>query len=318
MPYQPVDYGNALLKAEQINALRVQNDPNSLKNQLLQAKILDLTNPGSSLEYGKVNPGSFTPSSLSKFEAAGGGPENFGLLENYAAPQIIDLGGVPHRVSRSGTGELQITKIPLSTLEAEMGGQGAKAYAGEAGKQFAQSGRANPYAPVQPGDINLNVGQAQLAPPSAGSLAASKTTATEQAKADVKEKVQKKANSKAYATFEIGLSNLEQSMKNTLTAPGMDLIPAVTANQQIAEGAKATMAPILKQLFRAAGEGIFTDKDQALLMEMLPTRNDHPEAVNAKLNNINVIVRSKLQMDMGEPSTTGESYEQRKARILGQ
>jgi hypothetical protein len=54
------------------------------------------------------------------------------------------------------------------------------------------------------------------------------------------------------------------------------------------------MAPILKQLFRDSGEGTFTDSDQALLMKMVPTRKDHPEARKAKLEMIDSIVQAKL------------------------
>jgi hypothetical protein len=54
------------------------------------------------------------------------------------------------------------------------------------------------------------------------------------------------------------------------------------------------MAPVLKQLFRAAGEGVFTDKDQELLIQMIPTRETNPEARKAMLDNIDAIVRAKL------------------------
>jgi hypothetical protein len=54
------------------------------------------------------------------------------------------------------------------------------------------------------------------------------------------------------------------------------------------------MAPILKQIFRTAGEGTFTDADQKLLLAMVPTRTDTPTARKAKLANIDTIVRAKL------------------------
>jgi hypothetical protein len=63
------------------------------------------------------------------------------------------------------------------------------------------------------------------------------------------------------------------------------------------------MAPVLKQLFRSSGEGTFTDKDQDLLMEMLPTRKDKPEARAAKLANIDAIVRAKLGMSSSQEQT---------------
>lgn len=98
----------------------------------------------------------------------------------------------------------------------------------------------------------------------------------------------------AYAAYQAGIKSLETAMSGTATGPVAGRIPAVTAAQQTAEGAEATMAPILKQLFRDAGEGTFTDADQALLMKMVPTRKDHPEARAAKIGMIDEIVRAKL------------------------
>jgi hypothetical protein len=98
----------------------------------------------------------------------------------------------------------------------------------------------------------------------------------------------------AYAAYQAGIGSLEKAMSGTATGPVAGRIPAVTAGQQIAEGAEATMAPILKQLFRDSGEGTFTDADQALLMKMVPTRKDHEEARKAKIGMIDEIVRAKL------------------------
>jgi hypothetical protein len=58
----------------------------------------------------------------------------------------------------------------------------------------------------------------------------------------------------------------------------------------VAEGAVAAIAPVLKQLFRVAGEGVFTDRDQQLLLDMVPKRTDFPQAREAKLANIDKIV----------------------------
>lgn len=98
----------------------------------------------------------------------------------------------------------------------------------------------------------------------------------------------------AYAAYQASVKNLESAMSDTATGPVAGRLPALTAAQQTAEGAQATMAPILKQLFRNAGEGTFTDQDQALLMKMVPTRQDHPEARKAKLGMIDEVVRAKL------------------------
>lgn len=109
----------------------------------------------------------------------------------------------------------------------------------------------------------------------------------------------------AYDTFKTGIASLEKAMSNTATGPVAGRIPAVTAAQQTAEGAEATMAPVLKQLFRDSGEGTFTDSDQELLMKMVPTRRDHPEARKAKIEMIDSIVRAKLGLD-GTAESGGE------------
>lgn len=94
--------------------------------------------------------------------------------------------------------------------------------------------------------------------------------------------------------YETAMKGLREGLAGTETGPIAGRIPAFTSSQQIAEGAVAAMAPILKQLFRASGEGTFTDRDQALLLEMVPKRTDTPEARAAKMQNIDAIVRAKL------------------------
>src|SRR5690606_32298898 len=98
----------------------------------------------------------------------------------------------------------------------------------------------------------------------------------------------------ALAQYEAAREGLVTGLQGTETGPVAGRLPAITEGQQIAEGGVAAMAPVLKQLFRSAGEGVFTDRDQALLMEMLPTRKDHPDAAKAKLANIDAIVKAKL------------------------
>jgi hypothetical protein len=107
----------------------------------------------------------------------------------------------------------------------------------------------------------------------------------------------------AYATYQAGVKSLEDAMSATSTGPLAGRIPAFTSNQQIAEGAEATMAPVLKELFRSSGEGTFTDADQALLMKMVPSRTDHAEARKAKLEMIDGIVRAKLGISTSDQAT---------------
>jgi hypothetical protein len=111
----------------------------------------------------------------------------------------------------------------------------------------------------------------------------------------------------AYAAYKAGVASLEKAMSGTTTNPVAGRIPAMTAAQQTAEGAQATMAPILKDLFRSSGEGTFTEGDQALLLKMVPTRTDHPEARKAKLGMIDEIVRAKLAIGGGQTAAQGNA-----------
>lgn len=95
--------------------------------------------------------------------------------------------------------------------------------------------------------------------------------------------------------FEFGLANLEEKLLGTTTGKIAGLFPALTGNQQLADQAKSLMAPILKQTFRAAGEGVFTDKDQELLLGMIPDRSMAPEAISQAIQNIQMLVELKLR-----------------------
>lgn len=96
---------------------------------------------------------------------------------------------------------------------------------------------------------------------------------------------------------------LESGLAGSETGPLVGRLPAFTTEQQIAEGAVSATAPILKQIFRSAGEGTFTDKDQELLLRMVPTRTDTPEARSAKIANIDRIIRAKVGVQ--QPASGG-------------
>lgn len=124
--------------------------------------------------------------------------------------------------------------------------------------------------------------------------AVQRAAGTAAANAEVDRDTQARQKAQALAQFEAAKKGLMDGLSGTETGPIVGRLPAVTTGQQVAEGAIAAMAPILKQIFRVAGEGTFTDRDQALLMEMLPTRKDLPEAAAAKLHNIDGIIKTKL------------------------
>jgi len=101
----------------------------------------------------------------------------------------------------------------------------------------------------------------------------------------------------AWTLYETAMQGLKSGLEGARTGPLTGRLPAFTAPQQVAEGGIAAMAPVLKQLFRVAGEGVFTDRDQQLLLDMVPKRTDHAEARAAKIANIDAIVKAKLGMD---------------------
>lgn len=126
-------------------------------------------------------------------------------------------------------------------------------------------------------------------------LAERRATQTADSEANIRK------NSAAFSTYQAAIGQLEKAASATATNPVAGTIPALSASAQIMEGAINTMAPVLKEMFRQAGEGTFTDKDQELLLNMVPTRKDHPEAVKAKLEMIDSLVRAKLQQGAAKP-----------------
>lgn len=129
-----------------------------------------------------------------------------------------------------------------------------------------------------------------------------------EAKAKVKQigdqAVKAKSNSTAFNIYQQGIDNLSEALGQTSTGFFSGLLPAFTSGQQTAQGAISIMGPVLKQMFRGAGEGTFTDKDQELLMAMLPTRSDNPEAIQAKLQSLDSVVRAKLGQPVSDTPTT--------------
>jgi hypothetical protein len=99
--------------------------------------------------------------------------------------------------------------------------------------------------------------------------------------------------------WRVAREGLLAGLKGTNTGPIAGRLPAVTAGQQIAEGGVAAVAPVLKALFRSAGEGVFTDRDQQLLLDMIPNRADHPETITAKMQMIDAIIEAKLTGQSG-------------------
>lgn len=140
--------------------------------------------------------------------------------------------------------------------------------------------------------------------------ALSRASGESQVKAQAEQAATNRTNSTAAKVYDEGMGGAIRALAGSSTGPIVGRLPALTSDQQIAEGGISAMAPVLKQMFRVAGEGTFTDKDQDLLMAMLPTRKDSPEAREAKAANVDNIVRAKLNMGPPQKATnpkTGET-----------
>lgn len=175
-----------------------------------------------------------------------------------AAPQIVDIGGVPHIWDRQ-KGKL---------VQAEVAGQKVTTES-VAGSQAQIKGATE--------------------------------RATLETRSDVKTGEQAVKNARALSVYDQGISNLLAAFDKAATGPGLGLIPAMGEDARILEGARSVMSPILKSIFREAGEGTFAKDDREQLESMLPTRSDTPEVARAKVQFIDSVVRSKLGVP-GEPS----------------
>jgi len=123
-----------------------------------------------------------------------------------------------------------------------------------------------------------------------------------------------KAMDEAFKVYEVGISNLGEALGQTETGYLYGKIPAITSGAQTFEAAGDLMLPVLKDIFRKAGEGTFTDSDQRVMENMLPTRGDAPEAARAKMKMLDDMIRAKLgkplapRVQQGQQSTPRLRY----------
>ena len=207
------------------------------------------------------------------------------FLEMKRAQKLIDMGGGAQGVV-TGTGVTPVTGS----------GQGVEGFRGEfAATEGNLEGIKS--AAAEGGRL---AAQWKLKPAVEAAVTEAVAVATQ---ASIIRK-EERSNAIAYKVYDTAMSSLGAALHDTSTGPFVGWLPSLTTNQQIADGAVAAMAPILKQIFRSAGEGTFTDSDQKLLIEMLATRADSPEARISKIRSIDAIVRAKLNMD-GQSAPVG-------------
>jgi hypothetical protein len=142
--------------------------------------------------------------------------------------------------------------------------------------------------------------------------------ATGQAKLEVDKIGKNRSNKRALDVYTGAMSNLTKTLDNTITGPFLGLTAGLTSNAQIADGAIAMMLPLMKDVFRGAGEGTFTEGDQKILTDLIPTRSTFAEARVAQIKMIDTIIRSKLSAEStvsDEPLTEDEQSELESLRI---
>jgi hypothetical protein len=142
--------------------------------------------------------------------------------------------------------------------------------------------------------------------------------ATGQAKLEVDKIGKNRSNKRALDVYTGAMSNLTKTLDNTITGPFLGLTAGLTSNAQIADGAIAMMLPLMKDVFRGAGEGTFTEGDQQILTNLIPTRSTLKEARVAQIKMIDTIIRSKLSAEptvSDAPLTEDEQSELESLRI---
>lgn len=137
-------------------------------------------------------------------------------------------------------------------------------------------------------------------------VAAAVQLATLQAKDAADLSVENRGNNRALAVYETSIDTVRSAFDKASTGPIAGWFTAMGASNQMAKASVAMMGPLMKDIFRSAGEGTFTDGDQALLMSMLPSTSDKPEAVAFKLEFMDKIIRSKLAAQEVESGATNK------------
>lgn len=263
-----------------------QADPEGYRQQVSSIYAMSFPNEYNAFRAATGQDSSATPAEIRAFEAKAKAAGLEPGTPEYQQAAKIDLGMVP----RAG-----MSAEERIALDPERG----EAVASQSGREAAESERGK-----------LEV-QADLKP--------KVEAAVDRAKAEVAQAVkvegEQRSNARTLAIYDSAMSNLANALSETTTAPGVGWVPAMTANAQIAEGAQAVMAPILKSMFRTAGEGTFTDQDQKMLMDMIPTRSDLPEARAAKIQAIDAVVRAKLGASQSEEPAPAESGSKQSTRI---
>jgi hypothetical protein len=120
------------------------------------------------------------------------------------------------------------------------------------------------------------------------------TSAKERAKAAAKDESVARSNQKALNVYESAVSGLLEDFETASTGPIAGLIPAIGEDERVLEASINIMRPVIKGVVREAGEGTFSDQDQELIDQLIPSRNDTDEVARRKIKRLDAFIRSKL------------------------
>lgn len=115
----------------------------------------------------------------------------------------------------------------------------------------------------------------------------------------IKEQEKASKNQTAYASYEQA-ANSVKSLSDKAGSGLFGLAPAVFADDRLFEGAISILRPAIKDVVRGSGEGTFTDSDQRVMDQMLPSRVDSPEVRMTKLQMLDNFIRAKLGQQPAE------------------
>lgn len=113
------------------------------------------------------------------------------------------------------------------------------------------------------------------------------------------EKTQK--DQRAFEVYEQAVAGMQKALGASPTGYFVGMLPAITVGMQKLDAATESFLPTLKDVFRGAGEGTFTEGDQQILTNLVPTRQDAPEVAAFKLEQLDRMVRIKLGQKPATP-----------------
>ena len=128
-------------------------------------------------------------------------------------------------------------------------------------------------------------------------MSAQETMAKERAKTQAEREKEQFDNTRSLKAFDVGMKELAKAFGGADTGPIVGFMPNITEGRQNLKSSVSSMAPLLKNLFRSSGEGVFTDKDQELLLGMLPDEYTDKNVAQKAINRVYSIVAAKLGMD---------------------